>query len=85
MHSKDSAPVKWINVRTDMYEGAITRMRAIVGDTKDFPITMDFILSSATDPIIVYPSNQFKVKMGLFYMVGKDSHRQTLILFRIKA
>lgn len=42
--------------KKDMYEGAITSVRTLVGETKKIPITVGLHQGSGIELILVYPS-----------------------------
>lgn len=49
---KKGIHIKYMNIVKDTYEGAFTSMKTIVGDTKEFPITVGLDQGSALGPYL---------------------------------
>ena len=49
---KRGVPIQYIEVIKDMYEGVVTSVRTVGGDTRDFPITVGLHQGSALSPYL---------------------------------
>ena len=52
MLGKKGVPVEYTRVIRDMYEGVRTRIRTVIGDTKDFSIDIGLHQGSALSPFL---------------------------------